>query len=101
MVRGKTPRTTRPKPETERPVDLVQRNFTASRPNQLWVADITYVKTTQGWVYAAFIIDVYSRMVIGWQTSKRLYTERALDALNMAIYQREKQGYNLDGVIHH
>ena len=79
----------------------MQRNFTASRPNQLWVADITYVKPTQGWVYAGFIIDVYSRMVIGWQTSKRLYTELALDALNMAIYQREKQGYNLDGVIHH
>lgn len=83
--RAKSPRTTRPKAETERPADLVDRKFAAEAPNQLWVADITYVRTYAGWVYAAFVIDVYSRMVVGWQVSKNLYTDLALDALNMAI----------------
>lgn len=101
VQRAKSPRTTRPKAETERPADLVERKFVAERPNQLWVADITYVRTYSGWVYAAFIIDVYSRMVVGWQLSKNLYTDLALDALNMAIWQRTHSGDDLSGLIHH
>ena len=66
VTRDKSPRTTRPAPETDRPRDLVNRQFTADAPNQLWVADITYIKTHSGWVYAAFVIDVFSRMVVGW-----------------------------------
>ena len=99
--RAKSPRTTRPKAETERPADLVDRKFAAEAPNQLWVADITYVRTYAGWVYAAFVIDVYSRMVVGWQVSKNLYTDLALDALNMAIWQRTHAGAGLSGLIHH
>jgi len=87
--------------ETERPADLVERKFVAERPNQLWVADITYIRTYSGWVYAAFIIDVYSRMIVGWQLSKNLYTDLALDALNMAIWQRTHTGDDLTGLIHH
>ena len=101
VQRAKSPRTTRPRAETERPADLVERKFVAERPNQLWVADITYIRTYAGWVYAAFIIDVYSRMVVGWQLSKNLYTDLALDALNMAIWQRTHTGDDLSGLIHH
>ena len=101
VQRAKSPRTTRPKAETERPADLVDRQFVADAPNQLWVADITYIRTFSGWVYAAFIIDVYSRMVVGWQVSKNLYTDLALDALNMAIWQRGHAGADLSGLVHH
>ena len=69
VIRAKSPRTTRPAPETDRPADLVERQFTAIAPNQLWVADITYIRTFSGWVYAAFVIDVFSRMVVGWQVA--------------------------------
>ncbi|MFI1184338.1 IS3 family transposase, partial [Streptomyces sp. NPDC020799] len=81
VIRARSPRTTRPAPETGRPADLVERQFTATAPNQLWVADITYIKTFSGWVCAAFVIDVFSRMVIGWQAATSLYTDLALDAL--------------------
>ncbi|PRY13082.1 IS3 family transposase, partial [Pseudosporangium ferrugineum] len=63
LLRDKSPRTTRPAAETDRPRDLVKRDFTATAPNQLWVADLTYVRTSIGWVYAAFVLDVYSRMI--------------------------------------
>lgn len=69
----KSPRTTRPAPETDRPADLVDRDFTASRPNELWVADLTYVRTGSGWVYVAFVLDIYSRMIVGWQISTNMY----------------------------
>jgi len=69
--------------ETERPADLVDRQFIADTPNQLWVADLTYVRTHAGWVYVAFILDVFSRMVTGWQVSTSLRTDLALDALDM------------------
>jgi putative transposase len=69
LLRDKSPRTTRPAPETTRPGDLVDRDFTATGPNELWVADLTYVRTSAGWVYAAFILDVYSRMIVGWQVA--------------------------------
>ena len=78
ISRAKGPRTTKPAPETDRPRDLVDRVFTASRPKKLWVADITYVKSFSGWVYTAFVLDVYSRMIVGWQVSTRLYTDLAL-----------------------
>lgn len=71
-VRGKFPRTTKPAPETGRPADLVDRDFTATAPNELWVADLTYVRTAAGWVYVAFVVDVFSRMIVGWQTSTRM-----------------------------
>lgn len=101
VIRAKSPRTTRPAPETDRPADLVERQFTATAPNQLWVADITYIKTFSGWVYAAFVIDVFSRMVVGWQVATSLYTDLALDALEMAIWRRRHTGAGLTGLTHH
>jgi putative transposase len=87
--------------EFARPADLVDRQFAAPTPNRLWVADITYVKTHSGWVYVAFVIDVYSRMVVGWQASKSLRSDLAIDALEMAIWQRQRAGRDLDGLVHH
>ncbi|QHC23063.1 IS3 family transposase [Streptomyces sp. GS7] len=101
VIRAKSPRTTRPAPETSRPADLVERQFTATAPNQLWVADITYIRTFSGWVYAAFVIDVFSRMVVGWQVATSLYTDLALDALEMAIWRRRHTGVDLAGLTDH
>ncbi|MFE9655808.1 IS3 family transposase [Micromonospora sp. NPDC006431] len=101
LLRDKSPRTTRPAGETSRPADLVRRDFTAAGPNQLWVADLTYVRTSVGWVYAAFVLDVYSRMIVGWQVSTSLYADLALDALKMAMWRRENQGADLGGLVHH
>ena len=101
VIRARSPRATRPAPETDRPADLVERQFTATAPNQLWVADITYIKTFSGWVYAAFVIDVFSRMIVGWQVATSLYTELALDALEMAIWRRRHAGGDLAGLVHH
>ena len=83
----------------ERPRDLVDRQFKAPGPNRLWVADLTYVKTHSGWVYVAFIIDVYSRRVVGWQASTSLRSDLAIDALEMAVYARRE--HDINGVIHH
>ena len=96
-VRGKTGRTTISDDAAPRPADLVDRDFSASRPNQLWVADLTYVATWSGFVYVAFIIDAYSRFIVGWQASRSLRTDLALDALEMAIWGRR----DLDGLVHH
>lgn len=101
LLRDKSPRTTKPAAETGRPGDLVDRDFTATRPNELWVADLTYVRTTAGWVYAAFVLDVFSRMIVGWQVSTSLYTDLALDALQMAIWRRHVDGHDLTGLVHH
>jgi putative transposase len=101
LLRDKSPRTTRPAAETGRPGDLVERDFTATRPNELWVADLTYVRTSQGWVYAAFVLDVYSRLIVGWQVATSLYTDLALDALQMAIWRRAHEGADLTGLTHH
>jgi transposase InsO family protein len=87
--------------ETERPADLVQRKFVATAPNQLWVADLTYVRTHAGWAYAAFILDVFSRMVIGWQVSTSLRTDLALDALDMGLWARQRAGQDVAGLTHH
>lgn len=95
------PRTTIPGSENGRPVDLVERDFTADGPNQLWVADLTYVATRSGWVYVAFILDVYSRMIVGWKASTRMFTDLALDALDMALAARERAGQDVAGLVHH
>ena len=100
--RGRTwVRTTESDATLERPADLVDRKFAASAPNRLWVADITYVKTHSGWVYLAFIVDVFSRMVVGWQASKSLRSDLAIDALEMAIWNRQRVGVDISGVVHH
>jgi putative transposase len=93
--------TTRSDERQHRPADLVERRFAAPAPNRLWVADLTYVKTHSGWVYAAFIIDVFSRMVVGWQTSVSLRADLAIDALEMAVWNRTRAGNDLDGLVHH
>ncbi len=84
-----------------RPRDLVDRKFAASAPNRLWVADITYVRTWSGFVYVAFITDVYSRMIVGWQASTSLRSDLALDALEQAIWARSQAGQKLDELVHH
>jgi putative transposase len=101
VSRVKTPRTTiRAIGEDFRP-DLVERAFTAAAPNRLWLADITYIKTHSGWVYASFVLDVFARRIVGWQLSTNLYTDLALDALNMAIWVRRHSGDDLSQLIHH
>jgi putative transposase len=77
--------------------DLVKRNFTPKAPDRLWVADITYVRTWEGWLYLSFVLDTYSRKVVGWSMANNLKTELVLDALNMAIYTRRPS----PGLIHH
>jgi putative transposase len=96
--RGKTRRTTTPQEGAARPADLVERDFSATGPNQLWVADLTYVATWSGFVYVAFVVDAFSRFIVGWQASWSLRTDLALDALEMAIWRRQAQ---LDGLVHH
>jgi len=85
VVRGKPKFTTIPGDEADRPRDLVDRRFNAGGPDRLWVADLTYVRTWSGFVYVAFITDVYSRMIVGWQASRSLRSDLALDALEQAI----------------
>ena len=99
--RARSPRTTRSAPRERCPADLVRRHFEAFAPGGLWVADITYVRTFSGWVYVAFVTDVYSWRIIGWQTSTSLYTDLALDALEMTVWQRKRTGADLTGLVHH
>jgi transposase InsO family protein len=99
VIRGGKRRTTIPEPAAPRPPDLVERRFTAQGPNRLWVADMTYVRTWTGWVYVAFVLDVYSRMIVGWQLAGHLRTDLPLDALEMALWQRKIR--HADGLIHH
>ena len=87
--------------ETPRPEDRVKRQFVADAPNQLWVADLTYVRTHAGWTYVAFVLDVYSRRVVGWQTSTRMRTDLALDALDMGLWSRGRAGQHVSGLTHH
>ena len=95
--RGKRCITTIPSEMADKPLDLVQRQFVADRPNQLWVADITYVATWSGFVYVAFVIDVFSRWIVGWRVLKSMQTELVLDALEQALWARGKP----KGVTHH
>ena len=97
-VRGRRVRTTVPADLAERPLDLVERDFTAERPNQLWVSDLTYVATWRGFVYVAFVIDVFSRRIVGWRVSNSLRSDLALDALEQALYERDLGG---DRLVHH
>lgn len=91
-----------PSDGTERPSDLVDRQFFASRPNQLWVADFTYVATWSGTVYVAFIIDVFSRRIVGWRAATRMTTDLVLDTLEHAIWTRSQAGVtDLTGLVHH
>lgn len=96
--RGKKRRTTIADPTAARAPDLVDRNFTATRPNQLWVTDFTYVPTWSGMAYAAFVIDVYSRMIVGWRVASTMTTDLVLDTLEMAIWRRNDM---VDGVVCH
>jgi putative transposase len=100
VTRGRAwKRTTIADESLERPRDLVDRDFSADAPNRLWVADLTYVKTHTGFCYVAFVVDVFSRFVVGWQVSTSLRSDLALDALEMAIHGR--RGDRLDGLVHH
>jgi transposase InsO family protein len=94
---GKRYRTTIPDAASERPADLVNREFQAERPNQLWVADFTYVSTWSGVVYVAFVIDVFARRIVGWRVSRSMKAELVLDALDQALWARG----NAEGLIHH
>ena len=97
--RGKAVRTTVPDPNAPCPLDRVNRQFRAERPNQLWVSDFTYVSTWQGWVYVAFVVDVFSRRIVGWRQSSSMHTEFVLDALEQALYGRKPS--EDDGLVHH
>jgi len=99
VVRGKTKRTTVASELSPRPGDLVERVFAASAPNRLWLADITYVSTWSGFCYTAFVIDAFSRAIVGWRVSSSLRAELALDALEMAIWSRRSA--DLAGLVHH
>ena len=96
-IRGRRFKTTVPDTSVSRPADLVNRAFVATRPNALWVADLTYVATWKGFVYVAFVIDVFARMIVGWRVSTSLRTDLALDALEQALYARPTS----DGLVHH
>jgi putative transposase len=96
-VRGRKFKTTIADDTAVRPADLVDRNFTATRPNQLWVADLTYVATWRGFVYVAFVIDVFARTIVGWRASSSLRTDLALDALEQALHARP----DVDDLVHH
>ena len=97
-VRGKKVRTTIPDANACCPLDHVKRQFKADRPNKLWVSDFTYVSTWQGWLYVAFVIDVYARRIVGWRVSKTMRTDFVLDALEQALYDRQP---DRDALIHH
>ena len=97
--RGKRLRTTISDNKTICPSDKVNRQFTATRPNQLWVSDFTYVSTWQGWLYVAFVIDMFARRIVGWRVSRSMTTDFVLDALEQALYARSPK--HEEGLIHH
>jgi putative transposase len=97
--RGKVVRTTIPDKAVPCPLDRVNRQFRADRPNQLWVSDFTYVSTWQGWLYVAFVIDVFARRIVGWRVSRSMRTDFVLDALEQALYARQPE--LSDALIHH
>ena len=97
--RGKVVRTTIPDKSVACPLDRVNRRFKAERPNQLWVSDFTYVSTWQGWLYVAFVIDVFARRIVGWRVSSAMRTDFVLDALEQALFDRQPE--RADALIHH
>ncbi len=98
LRRGKSVRTTLPDERAGRPADLVERRFCAVRPNQLWVADLTFVRTWSGFCYVALVIDVFSRLIVGWSLGTTLRTEMPLEALEMALWRRKR---SVEGLVHH
>jgi transposase InsO family protein len=99
VIRGKVVRTTISDSKAPCPLDRVNRQFKAQRPNQLWVSDFTYVSTWQGWLYVAFVIDVFARRIVGWRVSRSMHTDFVLDALEQALYARQPE--RSDALIHH
>jgi putative transposase len=100
--RGKVKRTTFAGGGAQRARDLVKRDFAPRAPNRLWVADFTYVWTSAGWVYVAFVIDAYARRILGWRVATSMTTDLVLDAINQAIFARRREGVkDLAGLIHH
>ena len=99
VKRGKVVRTTISDPKAPCPLDKVNRQFRAERPNQLWVSDFTYVSTWQGWLYVAFIVDVYARRIVGWRVSSSMTTDFVLDALEQALYARQPERDS--SLVHH
>jgi transposase InsO family protein len=97
--RGAKRRTTLSDADQQRPLDLVNRQFTATRPNQLWVADITFVATWSGFVYVAFVIDIFARYIVGWRVSRSLQTDLVMDALEQALWSRKR--VDTESLIHH
>ncbi|MBU0855248.1 MAG: IS3 family transposase, partial [Gammaproteobacteria bacterium] len=97
-MRGKTIRTTRADTAAPCPLDRVNRQFIAQRPDQLWVSDFTYVSTWQGFVFVAFVTDVFARRIVGWRVSRSMHTQFVLDALEQALWARKPQR---DALIHH
>ena len=97
VVRGRKRRTTIADDSAQRPLDRVNRQFQASRPNQLWVADFTFVATLTGFVYVAFVVDVFARRIIGWRVARSMHAELVLDALEQALWSRS----GIKGVVHH
>ena len=99
VMRGKVVRTTISDGKAPCPLDKVNRQFRAERPNQLWVSDFTYVSTWQGWLYVAFVIDVFARRIVGWRVSSSMRTDFVLDALEQALYARQPERDN--SLVHH
>ncbi len=99
VVRGEVVRTTISDSKAPCPRDLVNRQFKAERPNQLWVSDFTYVSTWQGWLYVAFVIDVFARRIVGWRVSSSMHTDFVLDALEQALYARQPERDS--SLVHH
>ena len=99
VLRGKGVRTTVPEPKAASPLDRVNRVFRAERPNQLWVSDFTYVSTWQGFVYVAFVVDVFARFIVGWRVSSSMKADFVLDALEQALYARK--GQREGELVHH
>ena len=100
-TRGKRFTTTRPDRAAARPPDLVHRDFTARAPNRLWLVDSTYVPTWSGTVFTAFVSDAFSRRIVGWRTASSMPTALPLDALEMALWTRQRAGQSVTGVVHH
>ena len=102
MPNARTTRTTRPAPPGgHEPRDRLERDFTAAAPDQRWVADITYVATWTGFVYVAFVMDLFARRIVGWRVSRSLRTDLALDALEHAIWTRSRDQRDLSRLVHH
>lgn len=100
-IRGKTKRTTIADPAADRARDLVNRDFAPLAPDRLWVADITYVSTWSGWVYVAFVTDAYARRILGWRCGTSMTTQLVLDALEQAVWTRQRVGADLAGLVAH